>query len=797
MRMRSFFMLLAFFLPLFSCQESSSSTSSTSSSVLSTSLSTHVHALRHFDQVDPTCTEEGTLEHYQCSECDELFLDSDGEEPVSEADLRIAPLGHDFGEWAYDPEPTCTEGGHGVRVCSRCQEEEEKDFGPLGHDVVAVEGKDPTCTEDGYTEESYCSRCGEVFEESRTLPALGHDFVDGICTRCGAHREATQGLEFELSDDGSSYTLVGRGESTATQIYVPEEYDGLPVKEIGSRAFRQEEDITLVDVPSSVVRIGDDAFNYCSSLSTVHLSEGLEEIGEEAFYACLALESIALPSSLTLVAPQAFSYSYNLREMMMPQKEESRYQVLGNGLVEKATKKLVVGLQTTVLPEDGSVTIIGEGAYYGQAYLSEIALPDAIDTVEDEAFYACQNLSSVDFGDGLSRLGNSAFASCSLKEVDLKNVLSIGQACFGMSGLETLVFYPENVFDNNFYTGLEDLKELRFQGTISQYCDMTCFDSKYLSSTSVSLFIDGKEIARHVTFTEGITHIPAYSFRNLKGITSVTLPSTLVEIGSCAFEFDTSLTTVYNHSDLALELGEESHGMVANYALSIQEGEGDSSNVHSVDGFLTYEDTDGTLYLIGSEGKGTDLVFPDSIEGRSYRIKPWSFANLQAKSIIIPEGCVEIGRYAFYESTVESVQIDGVEQIGDHAFYSNANLSSLVLSEGTLSIGSYAFGSATFGSATNDLTEVALPDSLRRIEDHAFQACRKLTTISFGTDLEYIGKSAFYRCNELSSATFAVTSGWKVGSSEEDAEALSVNVGNASTNATNLRDEYRSKVWFR
>ena len=48
----------------------------------------------------------------------------------------------------------------------------------------------PTCTEGGYTEH-FCS-CGEKYTDAQK-PALGHSFVDGVCTRCGAVNGAQHG----------------------------------------------------------------------------------------------------------------------------------------------------------------------------------------------------------------------------------------------------------------------------------------------------------------------------------------------------------------------------------------------------------------------------------------------------------------------------------------------------------------------------------------------------------------------------------------------------------------------------
>ena len=54
------------------------------------------------------------------------------------------------------------------------------------HNVLTDEVVEPTCTIEGKTEGSHCSVCNEVLKQQEIIPALGHNFKDGICTRCGA-----------------------------------------------------------------------------------------------------------------------------------------------------------------------------------------------------------------------------------------------------------------------------------------------------------------------------------------------------------------------------------------------------------------------------------------------------------------------------------------------------------------------------------------------------------------------------------------------------------------------------------
>ena len=53
------------------------------------------------------------------------------------------------------------------------------------HTEKTVPAKEANCTEPGLTEGKVCE-CGEVLVAQEEIPALGHDFKDGVCTRCGA-----------------------------------------------------------------------------------------------------------------------------------------------------------------------------------------------------------------------------------------------------------------------------------------------------------------------------------------------------------------------------------------------------------------------------------------------------------------------------------------------------------------------------------------------------------------------------------------------------------------------------------
>ena len=89
--------------------------------------------------------------------------------------------------------PTCTEEGYtGDTYCDDCGEliAEGEYIPALGHTAAeAVKENEvaPTCTEAGsYDSVVYCTECGvELSRETVVVPATGHSYEDGVCTVCG------------------------------------------------------------------------------------------------------------------------------------------------------------------------------------------------------------------------------------------------------------------------------------------------------------------------------------------------------------------------------------------------------------------------------------------------------------------------------------------------------------------------------------------------------------------------------------------------------------------------------------
>ena len=418
---------------------------------------------------------------------------------------------HSFGEWTTVTEPTCTEEGLRERVCA-CGEKESEELEALGHDYKGEVTIVPLCTTNG--EMAYtCPRCGDSYTE--TLEALGHDYVKGVCARCGEEEPFTEGLIFELSEDGASYAVTVY-QGVAAEVYIPSYYQGLPVTSIGDWAFSDCSSLTNITIPDSVTEIGDYAFYDCSSLTSIAIPDSVTSIGYRAFLGCSSLESIVIPDSVTSIGENAFGYCSSLTSITIPDSvtsigdyafsgcqsltsitipdsvasigkgafgrcsrlksisvdpQNQAYHSEGNCLIETKSKTLIAGCMTSVIPSDGSVTSIGDYAFNGCSSLTSVTIPDSVTSIGDWAFSDCSSLTSITIPDGVTSIDEYAFSGCSsLTSITIPDsVASIGDWAFfncrsltsitigeGVTSIGYRAFYSCDSLETVYYRGSEE-----------------------------------------------------------------------------------------------------------------------------------------------------------------------------------------------------------------------------------------------------------------------------------------------------------------------------------------------------
>ena len=188
------------------------------------------------------------------------------------------------------------------------------------------------------------------------------------------------------------------------------------VASIGNHAFAGCSGLTSIALPDSVTSIGRYAFYHCTGLTDIIIPNGVKSIGEWAFADCTGLTSITLPDSVTTIDSYAFYYCSELTSITIPRSvtsiaykaflccpkltsitvdsENTQYHSVGNCLIETASKTLIAGCNNCIIPDDGSVTNIGESAFSGSV-LESINIPGSITYISGYAFKDCSYLHTI------------------------------------------------------------------------------------------------------------------------------------------------------------------------------------------------------------------------------------------------------------------------------------------------------------------------------------------------------------------------------------------------------------------
>lgn len=137
-----------------------------------------------------------------------------------------------------------------------------------------------------------------------------------------------------------------------------------------------------------------------------------------------------------------------------------------------------------------------------------------------------------------------------------------------------------------------------------------------------------------------------------------------------------------------------------------------------------------------NNGYQKNINFPSSLT----EIGRWAFFNNSLSHIIIPGSVKHIGKEAFGSNPGHYIELkEGVIEIGESAF-KGCYMKDLSLPKTLKVIGSSAFNCY---SSDPNLTELILPTGLERIGAYAFYGHRNLKSISFPSTVKSIGKYAF------------------------------------------------------
>ena len=250
---------------------------------------------------------------------------------------------------------------------------------------------------------------------------------------------------------------------------------------------------------------------YENGQGVISFDGDVTSIGEHAFYSYTTegatgnLETISLPNSINSIGNFAFT-GQSLKTISIPEgvKEIPEY------CFHRCSE-----LREVILPE--GIERIGESAFEKATALTSVSFPSTLIAIDGYAFYDCSCL-SVSIPDQLKSLGDQAFCRCIISDVIIPSeLISIGVNPFRDCSINSISVNIKNpAYDSR------------------RNCNA-------IIEKATAKVITG---CKATTLPVGILSIGSRSF-NVKGITSVTLPSSVKKLEFAPFYTD--LPDLYCH----------------------------------------------------------------------------------------------------------------------------------------------------------------------------------------------------------------------------------------------------------
>jgi leucine rich repeat protein, bspA family len=264
------------------------------------------------------------------------------------------------------------------------------------------------------------------------------------------------------------------------------DWNGYNPKRLNSCAFWNCDKITWSQVPQSVEELGADCFAYCSSLTSVDLKD-IKKMDKEVFRNT-PLTSVEWPAAITEIPAGTFLTCTSLTSI------------------------------TGIASQPGAwdnITKIGEDAFNECKALTTIKLPNSLKTLDKQAFRSCWNLKNVEYSNQLETIGEGAFQD-------------------NLFGFEKFYFKGsvKNVGSYAFANGKLTCVHLKGDMTMGDYVFQNDKSLKYVEFPATS------------SATQPLTKVTEGMFQNCTSLPFITLPTTVTEIKTKAFDGCSSLKYV-------------------------------------------------------------------------------------------------------------------------------------------------------------------------------------------------------------------------------------------------------------
>ena len=536
----------------------------------------------------------------------------------------------------------------------------------------------------------------------------------------------------------------------------------------------QEEQVTqeetaqvqeTTDTPEIAVQAETDAsnFNFDASTGTITslnqnctLSDivipkqiggvDVTTIGDSAFSEFTTITSISFEdgNKVTKIGNNAFKNMPSLSSIVLPSGVTSigtsafestgiRNIVIPNGVTSIPDSCFSYASKLTSVTFGDKVTSIGTSAFASTG-ISSIVIPNGVTSMPDSCFSYATKLTSVTLGDKVTSIGGSAFYNTALTDIKLPDTLkTIGRYAFSNTKLSTITI-PDSVIDmgSGVFSSCRNLKSVKLSKNLKTL-------ENYMFSNCSSL--------ESLELPDGLKSIGSSILRQVFLIHEITIPSSVNTIDSSAFS-GTSLEKINIPSKTSGSIsgapwGSEKAAVIWKDTIIVRDRQGNDK--------YAYESSTKTLtkYLGSTSNDIIDIKKDFQDSGLDYEVEIIGdnafYSSSNISSIKLPDSVTQIKKGAFSDcrnATLESLSAQ-LTEIGESAFSGCAMIKSISIPDTVTEMGSYAF------SKCSSLNNIKIGTGLSLLDDYVFYNCSSLEDITIPNNIKSIKGYVFSRCSKL------------------------------------------------
>ncbi|MBQ6467741.1 MAG: leucine-rich repeat protein [Clostridia bacterium] len=556
--------------------------------------------------------------------------------------------------------------------------------------------------------------------------------------------------DFDYALTASGNAVITAYHGDSDRISFPQGVDGHTVTALGADGYTiNTGNADSIIIPDTVEYIAKSAFEGNSALKYVDFSDNLKIIESQAFKAC-SLKEVILPD-VVYVGPEAF-------QNCLPEK------VYIPGTLKEVSSKMFYANKSAPVSYFNEVTIsegveaIGYRAFNLTSISDEdsgqfeLSLPSTLNYIGESAFEFANVCGELVIPQGVKKLSDCAFIGNKFNSVTLPQGLEyIGVGCFMYSSLTTNLVIPETVIK------LGD----------EAFYQMTAPEIDLPESISVipALCFDSSDIGR-IIVPEGCKEIEDDAF-SYSVLGELSLPESLELADSKSFREAQIDNFIYGCKDLDPTI---SITVKSINNLTITETVRKLPN-----GFLQHNRITGNIIVqpgVETIGKYAfyktnieEINLPETVKSIGYK----AFADTQLKHISVPNSVTNLGKGAFANNELlESVDFfansciiayddaypfENCPNLKEFNFDSSVKYipDNLLRNSGVESI-SIPEGVTDIGAyafAGTNLKSIVLPDSIESMGDGCFENCKELETAVINSNIMLIGDNTFRGCDKL------------------------------------------------